>query len=180
MEVLNTDFEGLKLIKPKIFPDSRGCFFEFFQSKKYLALGITEPLVQINCSFSFKNVLRGLHYQKDHPQDKLVMVLEGKVLDVIVDIRPDSVSFGKWLSFELSSENFHQLYIPKGFAHGFITLSDHVNFIYACTEYYNPSSEAGIRWNDPILNISWPIDNPILSDKDQKLPYWQEIDFSIL
>ncbi|MCD6046582.1 MAG: dTDP-4-dehydrorhamnose 3,5-epimerase [Gammaproteobacteria bacterium] len=175
MQVFDTKLAGLKLIKPKAFGDARGFFFEGFQEERYQALGMTDPIVQLNFSRSTKNVLRGLHYQLAKPQDKLVTVTRGKVWDVAVDIRTDSPTFGQWDAYELSDENHWQLYIPKGFAHGFIVLSDEADFCYACTDYYDPASEKGVLWSDPALNISWQIQDPILSAKDKVYPCLKDI-----
>ena len=176
MQVLSTKLEGLKLITPKTFNDPRGFFFESFSADRYAKLvGLTEPLVQMNCSRSCYGVLRGLHYQLAKPQGKLVMVTRGKVRDIVVDIRLGSPTYGHWLAFELSDENNHQLYVPKGFAHGFVALSEEVDFFYACTDYYDPSGERGILWNDPTLAIDWQIANPILSDKDQLYPRFAQL-----
>ena len=181
MQVLSTKLDGLKLITPKIFNDPRGFFFESFSANRYAELiGLKDPLVQMNCSRSSYGVLRGLHYQLAKPQAKLVMVTRGKVLDVVVDIRLGSKTFGEWLAFELSDENNHQLYIPKGFAHGFAVLSKEVDFFYACTDYYDPASERGILWNDPALGIDWQIKDPILSQKDQVYPVLQALSESDL
>lgn len=176
MNVISTKLAGLKLIQPKIFGDARGFFFEGFAANRYAEMvGITEPLVQMNFSRSRYGVLRGLHYQLAKPQGKLVMVTRGKVFDVAVDIRVGSETFGQWQGFELSDENHHQLYIPKGFAHGFVVLSEEVDFAYACTDYYDPSSEKGILWNDPALAIPWNVEDPILSAKDQVYPVLADV-----
>jgi dTDP-4-dehydrorhamnose 3,5-epimerase len=181
MNILSTKLDGLKLITPKVFNDSRGFFFESFSMQRYADLiGLDAPLVQMNCSRSSYGVLRGLHYQLAKPQAKLVMVTRGKVLDVAVDIRPNSATFGESLAFELSDENHHQLYIPKGFAHGFAVLSEEVDFFYACTDYYDPTSERGILWNDPALGIDWQIDHPILSAKDEVYPKLAQVALSDL
>lgn len=176
MKITETKLAGLKYIEPEIFTDSRGCFFEGFQAERYAKqVGMEQALAQLNFSRSQQGVLRGLHYQLAKPQAKLVTVLRGKVLDVAVDIRLNSPSFGQWCAFELSDENHAQLYIPQGFAHGFVALSAEVDFCYACTDYYDPSSERGIIWNDPDLNIPWGISEPIVSPKDQIYPRLNEI-----
>ncbi|TSC55956.1 MAG: dTDP-4-dehydrorhamnose 3,5-epimerase [Parcubacteria group bacterium Gr01-1014_18] len=162
---------GLVLITPAVFSDARGYFHEGFSEKKYAEAGITGPFVQDNVSFSKKGVLRGLHFQKDPmAQGKLVSVLRGKVVDVAVDIRRESPTFGKFERVELSGENHRQLWIPPGFAHGFLTLSEDVIFCYKCTNYYSPAHDGGIFWNDPDLAIPWPIKDPIVSEKDGKHP----------
>lgn len=167
MKVIESKLAGLKLIQPKTWGDSRGFFFEGFQTHRYGELGLDKPIVQLNFSRSTKGVLRGLHYQLAKPQDKLVTVTRGCVLDVAVDIRVNSPTFGQWDSYELNDENHYQFYIPQGFAHGFLVLSDEADFCYACTDYYDPTSEKGLIWSDPDLNIPWGIDDPILSGKDQ-------------
>ncbi len=169
MEVKQTPLAGLLVITPRLFHDNRGYFYESFNQQRYAELGIP-AFVQDNHSLSKKNVLRGLHYQKPNAQGKLVFVTRGKVLDVVVDIRQSSPTFGQWFSIELSDENHTQLYIPPGFAHGFCTLSDNTDFAYKCTEGYAPGTEHGIAYNDPALNIHWPVTAPILSDKDKMYP----------
>lgn len=166
MKVFQTSLPEVLLLQPTIYTDNRGAFYELHHGKKFSELGILSNFVQDNVSFSKKNVLRGLHYQLHHPQDKLVHVIRGTAWDVVVDIRKGSPNFGKWVSCILSEENHSQIFIPKGFAHGFCALSDTVDFLYKCSDYYDSTSEYGIAWNDPLLNISWPIDNPILSEKD--------------
>jgi len=155
------------IIEPKVFGDERGFFLETFQSERYAELaGITLPFVQDNHSRSSKAVLRGLHYQKTKPQGKLVRVVRGEVYDVAVDIRQGSSTFGQWEGVILSEENKRQFWVPPGFAHGFLVLSDTADFEYKCTEYYDASDEGSVLWNDPNLDIPWPIVTPILSDKD--------------
>ena len=167
MIVIKTKLKDCLIIKPKVFGDERGFFLETFQADRYAELaGITLPFVQDNHSFSSKDVLRGLHFQKTKPQGKLVRVVQGEVYDVAVDMRQESKTYGRWESVILSEENKTQFWIPPGFAHGFVVLSDTANFEYKCTDYYDPSDEGSLLWNDPDLNISWPIDNPKLSDKD--------------
>ncbi|MHB1947693.1 MAG: dTDP-4-dehydrorhamnose 3,5-epimerase [Gammaproteobacteria bacterium] len=168
MKIKNMPLPGVILIEPTIYNDNRGHFLESHSHKKYVEAGIKPPFVQDNLSVSKKNVIRGLHYQLEHAQDKLVYVISGTILDVVVDIRKGSPTFGKWMSQILSDENYLQLFIPKGFAHGISTLSENAKYIYKCTDYYNPQSEFGIQWNDPDLNIDWQISQPILSEKDSK------------
>lgn len=175
MNVEQTEIPGVLIIQPKVFGDQRGFFLETFEKNRYASHGITMPFVQDNLSRSQKNVLRGLHYQLEKPQGKLVYVTRGSVLDIAVDIRKNSPSFGKHIAVILSDENHKQLYIPPGCAHGFCVLSDVADFFYQCTDYYHPSSEKGILWNDPALNIQWNIANPILSEKDQKYPLLKDI-----
>ena len=167
MNVVKTKLQDCVIIEPKVFGDERGFFLETFQSERYADLaGITLPFVQDNHSHSSKDVLRGLHFQKTKPQGKLVRVVRGAVFDVAVDLRKSSKTFGQWEGVELSEENKKQFWIPPGFAHGFVVLSETVDFEYKCTEYYDSSDEGSILWSDPALDISWPVDNPILSDKD--------------
>ena len=167
MNVVQTKLHDCVIIEPKVFGDERGFFLETFQAERYLELAkIRLPFVQDNHSRSSRGVLRGLHFQKTKPQGKLVRVVRGKVYDVAVDMRKDSLTFGQWESVILSEDNKTQLWVPPGFAHGFVVLSDTADFEYKCTDYYDSSDEGSILWNDPELNIPWPIDNPILSDKD--------------
>ena len=167
MNVVKTKLHDCVIIEPKVFGDERGFFLETFQSERYAELaGITLPFVQDNHSRSSKAVLRGLHYQKTKPQGKLVRVVRGEVYDVAVDIRQGSSTFGQWEGVILSEENKRQFWVPPGFAHGFLVLSDTADFEYKCTEYYDASDEGSVLWNDPNLDIPWPIVTPILSDKD--------------
>ncbi len=175
LEISKTSIDGVLLIKPKIFGDSRGFFFESYTRRKYEQEGISVEFVQDNHSKSSRGVLRGLHYQISKPQDKLVRVTQGEVFDVAVDIRKDSPTFGRWEGFILSGENMLQLFVPKGLAHGFCVLSETAEFLYKCSDYYYPEDEGGIIWDDPDLNIEWPIDNPLLSDKDKKYPLFKDI-----
>ena len=171
MNVVKTKLQDCVIIDPKVFGDERGFFLETFQADRYSELaGITLPFVQDNHSRSSKAVLRGLHYQKMKPQGKLVRVVRGEVYDVAVDIRKGSATFGEWEGVILSEENKKQFWVPPGFAHGFVVLSDTADFEYKCTDYYDSSDEGSILWSDPDLNISWPIANPILSTKDASAP----------
>lgn len=170
MKASKTKLEGVLLIEPAVHNDSRGCFFESYEKEKYLALGIREEFVQDNQSLSHKNVLRGLHYRVDPEQAKLVRVVKGEVFDVVVDIRKSSPTFGEWQSFILSDTNYLQLYVPVGFAHGFLVLSDTAEFLYKVSEYYSAEKEKGIIWNDPDIGIDWPVSDPILSEKDKSNP----------
>ena len=171
MKVAQTSLKDCVIIEPVVFGDERGFFLETFQAARYSqAAGITLSFVQDNYSRSARGVLRGLHFQKTKPQGKLVRVVSGEVYDVAVDLRSDSSTFGQWEGVVLSEHNKKQLWVPPGFAHGFLVLSDSADFEYKCTDYYDPSDEASILWNDPSLNISWPIDQPILSDKDMNAP----------
>ena len=170
MEVKKTKINGVFLIKPQIFKDKRGYFFESFNSKEFRkAIGLDVQFIQDNQSLSSKNVLRGLHFQ--HPpfaQAKLVSVIKGEVLDVVVDIRKGSDTYGEYIAEHLSEENHQQLYIPEGMAHGFLTLKDDTIFTYKCSNYYNKEAEGSILWNDELLNINWGSSNPIVSHKDQQ------------
>jgi dTDP-4-dehydrorhamnose 3,5-epimerase len=167
MKVEKTEIKNLLILRPDVYGDNRGYFFESFSSKKYEEIGIIDKFVQDNISKSAKNTVRGLHLQiGNKAQGKLCQVLCGRVLDVAVDIRSDSATFGKYVSVELSEENHFQLWIPKGFAHGFSVLSDEAIFSYKCTEYYNKESERSILFNDPDLAIDWNVEKPIVSDKD--------------
>lgn len=167
MKILPTKLNDCYIIEPKVFTDKRGFFLETYRDSNYEQLvGISLPFVQDNHSRSSKGVLRGLHFQKKKPQGKLVRVVCGQVFDVAVDIRKNSSTFGMWDSVILSENNKKQLWIPPGFAHGFLVLSDYADFEYKCTDYYDPEDECGILWSDPNLAISWPLENPIISNKD--------------
>lgn len=168
---------GLVIIQPQVFPDGRGSFFETYKQTEYRANGVPEVFVQDNHSVSTRGVLRGLHFQTgDYAQGKLVRVIRGAVWDVAVDCRPASPTLGQWFGLELSSKNRTQLYIPPGFAHGFLTLSEEAEFCYKCTAEYHKASEGGIRWDDAILGISWPLQSLDLSvsEKDEALPTWTQ------
>lgn len=179
MEIKETKFEGVFEIQPRIFKDDRGYFFESFNQELFEKYSPNTVFVQDNQSFSIKGVLRGLHFQKaPFAQGKLVRVIKGKVIDVVVDIRNNSKTFGQWGSFELSEEMNNMLYVPEGFAHGFVTIEDAI-FSYKCTNLYNKESEGGILWNDPSLNIDWGIENPIVSEKDMVLPLFSSIKESL-
>lgn len=168
MNVIKTKLQHCVIIEPEVFGDERGFFLETFQADRYADLAkITLDFVQDNHSRSSKGVLRGLHFQKTRPQGKLVRVVKGEVYDVAVDIRQGSPTFGQWEAVILSEENKKQFWVPPGFAHGFVVLSDIADFEYKCTDYYDPSDEGSILWNDPELNIPWPIENPNLSAKDK-------------
>jgi dTDP-4-dehydrorhamnose 3,5-epimerase len=171
MEVQRVSLPGLLLIKPQVFFDQRGHFAETFNQARERRHNVPADYVQDNESRSQKHILRGLHFQvPPYDQAKLVRVAAGKVLDVAVDLRVDSPTYGHHYAVELSSENHLQLFIPSGFAHGFLTLEDDTLFLYKCSQYYHKASEGGLHWNDPDLNIDWPVDDPLVSDKDQKLP----------
>jgi len=165
------DIKGLKVITPKVFKDERGYFLETYNFNDYKAAGIDMEFVQDNQSSSKKGVLRGLHFQLNYPQDKLVRVISGEVYDVAVDLRKDSATFGKAFGVRLSAENMKQFFIPKGFAHGFLVLSESAEFTYKCTNFYHPNDEGGLIWNDPAVGIEWPIEEGmelLIADKDQK------------
>lgn len=167
MKVTKLEIPGALLIEPQLFGDQRGLFCETFHAQRYAEAGITDRFVQDNYSRSVRGTLRGLHFQEPHAQGKLVMVVEGSVYDVIVDIRKGSPTFGKWHGVDLSSDNYRQLYVPPGCAHGFCVTSEQAGFLYKCTDFYSPKDERGIIWNDPALAIVWPISAPVLSAKDQ-------------
>jgi dTDP-4-dehydrorhamnose 3,5-epimerase len=176
MNVLQTKLKGCVIIEPKVFGDERGFFLETFQAERYRDLaGIDLPFVQDNHSRSTQGVLRGLHFQKNKPQGKLVRVVRGEVFDVAVDIRRDSPSFGQWEGVILSEENKRQFWVPPGFAHGFLVLSETADFEYKCTDYYDPTDEGSLIWNDPDLAISWPTPKPQLSTKDMNAPGFKEL-----
>jgi len=171
MNVIDTLLAGVKIIEPKVFGDHRGFFKETFSAERYAQMaGIRQTFVQDNHSRSRKGVLRGLHFQKSKPQGKLVSVIRGAVYDVTADIDPSSATYGQYVGVELSEDNHRQLWIPPGYAHGFVVLSDEVDFVYKCTDYYDPADEGGIAWNCPVLNIAWPLKDVQLSEKDKNHP----------
>lgn len=185
---IETGISGLWVIEPTVFEDARGYFMETFAERDFAEMGIKCKFVQDNQSASTKGVLRGLHFQKTHPQAKLVRVVSGKVWDVAVDLRPESATFGKYYGVELSAENKRQFFIPRGFAHGFVVLSETAEFVYKCDDFYTPGDEGGIIWNDAEIGINWPVDgiyhddgavlaktDLILSEKDQKWPSFKQI-----
>ena len=167
MNVETTPLPGLLLIKPDVWGDERGFFQETWNLRRYTEAGLDRDFVQDNLSLSRKGILRGLHFQNPHPQGKLVQVLRGEVFDVAVDVRSDSTTFGQWHGVTLSEANHLQLFVPEGFAHGFCVISEMALFSYKCTDFYNPQTEFSLRWDDPDLDIDWPIKNPELSPKDQ-------------
>ena len=176
MKVTKTDLPGVLIIEPKVFGDERGFFLETFQAERYRDLaGISVPFVQDNHSRSKRGVLRGLHLQKTRAQGKLVRAARGEIFDVAADIDPRSATFGRWVGVTLSDANQRQLWIPPGYAHGFVVVSEIADFEYKCTDYYDPQSEAGVIWNDPELAIAWPLENPTLSEKDKRLPKLAEL-----
>ena len=167
MNIVETKLSGVIVIEPKVFGDARGFFMETWNQSRYTDCGLPLNFVQDNLSFSPKGVLRGLHFQNPNLQGKLVYVLQGDVYDVAVDIRVGSPTFGQWVGVNLSSENKRQFYIPAGFAHGFCVISETALFAYKCTDVYNPEAEHGVIWNDPDLGIEWPVEEPVLSEKDK-------------
>ncbi len=174
MEIEPTRVSGVFLVKPKVFGDSRGYFLETWQKERYEEAGINLPFVQDNHSRSTRGVLRGMHYQKTRPQGKLVSVSLGSVYDVACDIRRDSPTYGSWFGVELTQDNQWQLWVPPGLAHGFVVTSEVAHFHYKCTDYYCPWDEANFRFDDPFFNVAWPVDAPMLSDKDRAAPYWKD------
>ncbi|MCG8555954.1 MAG: dTDP-4-dehydrorhamnose 3,5-epimerase [Proteobacteria bacterium] len=180
MKVRSLELPEVLLIEPKIFEDRRGCFLETWSKERYEEAGLGERFVQDNASLSMQGTLRGLHLQHPHGQGKLVFVLEGEVFDVAVDVRRGSPRFGRWLGWQLSCTNMHQLYIPPGFAHGFCVTSSKAVFVYKCTESYRPEAELGIRYDDTDIGISWPVDQPIVSEKDAKNARLAELDPTLL
>ncbi|CAG8864738.1 dTDP-4-dehydrorhamnose 3,5-epimerase [Pseudomonas fluorescens] len=170
MNVIQTQLPGVLIIEPKVFGDERGFFVECYQEPRYRDAGIELPFVQDNHSRSQYGVLRGLHFQRNRPQGKLVRVTRGAVYDVAVDINPDSPTCGEFVGVELTADNHLQLWIPPGYAHGFCVLSDIADFQYKCTDLYYPEEEGGLIWNDPDVNIPWPVETPKLSEKDLRNP----------
>lgn len=175
---VNTEIKGVYIVETKVFGDNRGYFMETYNYNDFKEAGLDMEFVQDNQSKSTKGVLRGLHFQKKHSQGKLVRVTRGKVFDVGVDLRDGSETYGKWVGVVLSEENKKQFYLPKGFAHGFVVLSDEAEFCYKCTDFYHPEDEGGLIWNDPDIGIKWPldgIDNIIFSDKDKLWPRLKDL-----
>jgi dTDP-4-dehydrorhamnose 3,5-epimerase len=176
MKVIETAIPGVVIIEPKVWGDERGFFLETYRSNRYAELGIPDRLVQDNQSFSRRGVLRGLHIQHPHAQGKLVQVFTGEVFDVAVDVRRGSPSFGKWVGVTLSGENKRQLWVPPGFAHGFLVTSETALFVYKCSDYYHQETELSVRWDDPAIGIDWPLDGaPELSNKDNEAAILAEI-----
>ena len=175
MRFIDTGLAGVTIIEPKVFGDDRGYFFEGFHAPRFAEHGLDIAIVQSNVSRSARGVLRGLHYQWPNPQGKLVQVLEGEVYDVAVDIRVGSPTFGRWTACVLSAQNTRLFWVPEGFAHGFAVTSEHAIFCYHCTAVYEPSADAGVRWNDAALAIDWPVGDPVLSAKDTVAPLLAEV-----
>lgn len=174
---IKTPIDNMFVIDPTVYGDARGYFMETYNANEFKAAGLDMTFVQDNQSKSKKGVLRGLHYQTHSPQGKLVRVIRGEVFDVGVDLRPQSQTFGKWYGERLSAANKRQLYIPEGFAHGFLVLSEEAEFVYKCTRFYDPSGEGGLRWNDPEIAVEWPLENIrdiLLSDKDKVQPFFKD------
>ena len=171
------EISDVVLIEPKLFSDNRGFFYESFKESDFFSHGIVDKFVQENFSHSVKDVVRGLHFQKNPcAQAKLVAVIKGKIFDVVVDIRKNSPTYGKWVGEILSEENHRSLYLPEGFAHGFCVLSEEADVLYKVSNEYSPENERGIIWNDPIINISWSVEKPIISEKDNQLPLLEKVD----
>ena len=175
MKVINTDIPEVLIFEPKVFGDHRGFFVEMFQVERYEVLGLRRPFVQDNMSRSAKGVLRGLHLQNPLTQGKLVSVLRGRVLDVAVDVRLGSPTFGRHVAVELSDDNFRQFWVPRGFAHGFAVLSESADFFYKCDQLYSPLNELVVRWDDPALGIDWRITKPALSERDATAPLLKDL-----
>jgi len=175
MDVLDGDLPGVRIIEPDVHTDDRGAFLETWNARDYGKQGLNVSFVQDNLSRSRRHVLRGLHFQNPRPQGKLISVLKGEVFDVVVDVRSDSETFGEAESKVLSAENARQLYVPEGYAHGFVVTSDEALFHYKCTDFYHPESEGVVRWDDPAIDVDWPVDDPILSARDREAPTLAEI-----
>jgi dTDP-4-dehydrorhamnose 3,5-epimerase len=175
LRIIETELPGCVVIEPQVHGDARGYFYESFNADKYRSAGLDLRFVQSNVSRSARGVLRGLHYQLPNPQGKLVNVLEGEVYDVAVDIRTGSPTFGRWAAAILSEANKRHFWIPPGFAHGFVVLSEFATFTYQCTTVYAAAADAGIRWNDGDIGVDWPVSAPLLSDKDQRAPFLREV-----
>ncbi len=174
MKFIETDLPGVVVVEPQVWKDNRGHFFEAVHAQKFKGTKIPSNFVQDNISRSSQGVLRGLHTQVSRPQGKLIRAITGEIFDVAVDVRKDSANFGKWVGVILSGENFKSLYVPPGFLHGFCVLSQTADVEYKCTDFYDPSDELGIRWDDPELKIDWPVKRPVLSAKDATLPVLSE------
>ncbi len=179
MRFLQTSLPGVTVVEPDVYHDARGFFLETYHARTYHAGGITATFVQDNHSQSSYGTLRGLHTQRQHPQGKLVWALEGEIFDVAVDIRRGSATFAQWTSVVLSAKNFRQLYIPPGFAHGFAVLSERAQVLYKCTDFHDPHDEIGLAWNDPDIGIAWPVQAPLLSEKDLAAPFLRDVEASL-
>jgi dTDP-4-dehydrorhamnose 3,5-epimerase len=170
MRVVETALPGVRILEPDVHLDERGFFLESFRADWLRANGIADTFVQDNHSRSVRGTLRGLHWQWRRPQAKLIRVVAGAIFDVVVDVRRESPSFGRWVGADLSAESFRQLFVPVGFAHGFCVLSDTADIEYKCSDYYDPTGEAGLRWDDPAVGVAWPVRTPILSKRDENHP----------
>ena len=175
MDVFDGDLPGVRVIEPDVYSDERGAFLETWNAREYGRHGLDVAFVQDNLSRSRRHVLRGLHFQNPRPQGKLISVVRGEVFDVVVDVRSGADTFGEWEGTVLSAENARQLYVPEGFAHGFVVTSEEALFHYKCTDFYHPETEGVIRWNDPALGIDWPVDEPVLSDRDREAPLLEDV-----
>lgn len=175
MKIQESALQGVLILEPQVFGDDRGFFLEHYQQRRFSDAGMGVPFVQDNHSRSSRGVLRGLHFQRTRPQGKLVYVVRGHIFDVVVDIDPSSATFGQYVSADLNDTNHRQIYVPPGYAHGFCVVSDVVDVVYKCTAYYDPNDEGGLIWNDPQVNIQWPIAEPALSDKDRRHPTLEEL-----
>lgn len=175
MDASTTDLPGVRLFEPDVYLDDRGAFMEMWNARDYRRHGLSVTFVQDNLSRSREGVLRGLHFQNPRPQAKLVSVLEGEVYDVVVDVRAGADTFGEWCGTVLSAENARQLYVPEGYAHGFVVTRGEALFHYKCTDFYHPEADRSIRWDDPRLGIDWPVEDPLLSEKDAEAPLLEEV-----
>lgn len=174
MQLSDLSLAGLKLLKPKVFRDQRGFFLETFQQSLCEKLGLSTSFLQDNHSFSHQGCIRGMHFQSYPGQAKLIRVAVGKIYDVAVDIRPESPTFGRWEAVILDDQSHHQLFVPVGFAHGFCVLSEHAHVLYKVSSLYDPQYEKGFRWDDPTVKIQWPLDQPIVSERDQQAPFFND------
>ncbi len=175
MKIIPASIKDVLIIEPEVFHDNRGSFMEIYHRNRYVDFGIERIFVQDNLSYSKQGTLRGLHYQINNPQAKLIQVITGEIFDVAVDIRPDSETFGNWTGVHLSGKNARQLFIPEGFAHGFCVLSESAHFLYKCSDFYSTKDEGGIIWSDPDIGIDWPVSDPIVSEKDRQLPFLSDL-----
>jgi dTDP-4-dehydrorhamnose 3,5-epimerase len=175
MDIVTTALDGVMVLKPRVIEDRRGFFLESYSAKAFHKLGVDVQFVQDNHSRSVRGTLRGLHFQSSPGQGKLIRVATGRIFDVAVDLRHGSPTFGQWFGHELSADNFLQMYVPVGFAHGFCVLSDWADVLYKCTSFYDPHTERGLAWNDPAVGVEWPIQDPILSDRDLSAPLLDEL-----
>ena len=175
MNITRTPLEGLLLIEPRCFQDERGFFLESYEQERYQAMGMMEDFVQDNHSRSARNVLRGLHFTRRNPQAQILTVMRGNIFDVVVDIRKDSPTFGKWFGVELSDEGIRQMYMPHGFAHGFCVLSEYADLHYKVSQRYDSNDEGGLCWNDPDVGVEWPVCTPVISDRDRNHPLLRSI-----